>query len=98
MEKRVHARLDNEVRLKENTITMSAPEPSSDRARQAAKILEHPGDYKVCEGCGSIVTSRSLSCPSCHAYAFDEDSARVTQQAALLARRSASSVLSSDLT
>jgi hypothetical protein len=75
---------------------MSAPEPS-DRARQAAKILEHPADYKVCEGCGSIVTVRTVSCPSCHAYAFNDSAERVTEQARLLARRSASSVLSSDM-
>ncbi len=74
------------------------PEPANERVRQAAKILEHPGDYKVCEGCGSIVTVRTLSCPSCHAYAFDENAQRVTEQAALLARRSARSVLSSDMT
>ncbi len=77
---------------------MSAPESVNERARQAAKILEHPADYKVCEGCGSIVTARTLSCPNCHAYAFDENVERVSQQAALLARRSASSVLSSDMT
>jgi hypothetical protein len=77
---------------------MPASDSSNDRARQAAKILEHPGDYKVCEGCGSIVTARTLSCPSCHAYAFDENAGHVTRQAALLARRSANSVLSSDMT
>lgn len=80
------------------SIIMPASEASSDRAQQAAKILAHPGDYKVCEGCGSIVTIRTLSCPSCHAYAFAEGTARVTQQAKILARRSASSVLSSDMT
>ena len=77
---------------------MPASESSSDRVRQAAKILEHPDDYKVCEGCGSIVTARTLSCPSCHAYAFDEGPERVTKQAKILARRGASSVLSSDMT
>ena len=77
---------------------MPAPEPLSDRPRQAAKILEHPDEYKVCEGCGSIVTARTVSCPSCHAYAFDENAGRVTEQATLLARRSANSVLSSDMT
>ena len=74
-----------------------AEPPSSDRGRQAAKILENPCDYKVCEGCGSIVTLRTTACPNCHAYQFDATEPRVVQQARALARRSASSVLSSDL-
>lgn len=71
--------------------------PSNDRARQAEKILQNPGGFKVCEGCGSIVTARTVSCPNCHAYQFDADQARVTNQAQTLARRGGSSVLSSDL-
>ena len=74
-----------------------ADPPCNDRARQAAKILENPHDYKVCEGCGSIVTSRTTACPNCHAYQFDVVEERVVQQARALARRGASSVLSSDL-
>ncbi len=70
---------------------------SEDRARQAAKILETPAHYKVCEGCGSIVTLRTVSCPSCHAYLFDPTEIRVMKQAALLAKKNASSVLFSDL-
>lgn len=70
---------------------------SDDRARQAAKILETPTLYKVCEGCGSIVTMRTVSCPSCHAYLFDHTEERVMKQAEVLAKKSASSVLFSDL-
>ena len=77
---------------------MSLPSDAPDqRQKQAAKILEQPDDYKVCEGCGSIVTIRTSRCPSCHAYLFDESSDRVVAQAKLLAARQASSVLSSDL-
>ena len=72
-------------------------EPSDARQKQAAKIIEQPADYKVCEGCGSIVTARTSHCPSCHAYNFDDTPARVLAQAALLAKRQASAVLSSDL-
>lgn len=72
-------------------------EPAPDRSRQAAKILENPSHYKVCEGCGSIVTARSTACPNCHAYQFDTDTARVAQQARVLAQRGGNSVLSSDL-
>lgn len=70
---------------------------SDERSRQAAKILESPANYKVCEGCGSIVTSRTVSCPSCHAYLFDPDEERVVIQAESLAKKNASSVLFSDL-
>ena len=74
-----------------------ADSTSNDRTRQAAKILENPALYKVCEGCGSIVTLRTVCCPSCHAYQFDESDKRVTSQAVALAKRGASAVLSSDL-
>jgi len=74
----------------------SAESPDT-RQKQAAKIIEQPGEYKVCEGCGSIVTARTAQCPSCHAYRFDETEGRVLSQAALLAQRHASSVLHSDL-
>lgn len=68
-----------------------------ERIKQAEKIMEQPDDYKVCEGCGSIVTARTVSCPNCHAYCFDETSESVKKQARLLAKRAAHSVLSSDL-
>lgn len=72
-------------------------QPINERSRQAAKIQENPLDYKVCEGCGSIVTIRTTACPSCHAYQFDPAEQRVIKQAKALARRNANSVLSSDL-
>lgn len=72
-------------------------EPSDARQKQADRIIGQPADYKVCEGCGSIVTARTSHCPSCHAYNFDAAPERVLAQAALLAKRQASSVLSSDL-
>lgn len=78
---------------------MSAPDESKDqRLKQAEKITTHPEQYKVCEGCGSIVVSRAVTCPSCHAYRFDATPLRVVTQAKDLAMRSAHSVLSSDLT
>lgn len=77
---------------------MSAPEESKDqRLKQAEKISNHPEQYKVCEGCGSIVVARAVTCPSCHAYLFDATAHRVVSQAKDLAMRSAHSVLSSDL-
>jgi uncharacterized OB-fold protein len=81
-----------------NVIGMSAPEESKDsRQRQAEKIVHHPDQYKVCEGCGSIVVARAVTCPSCHSYRFDNTAARIVSQAQALALRNPSSVLSSDL-
>jgi ribosomal protein L40E len=71
---------------------------SSSRLRQAEKIVGHPEQYKVCEGCGSIVVIRAVSCPSCHGYRFDGSRNRIVSQAQALAMRNPSSVLASDLT
>jgi recombinational DNA repair protein RecR len=78
---------------------MSAPEEQQDnRLKQAEKITSHPENYKVCEGCGSIVVLRAVTCPSCHAYRFDKTLHRVVSQAKDLALRAANSVLASDMT
>jgi len=77
---------------------MSVPDESKDsRQRQAEKIVHHPEQYKVCEGCGSIVVARAVSCPSCHGYRFDNTKDRIVSQAQALALRNPSSVLASDL-
>jgi hypothetical protein len=80
---------------------MSAPapeDPTKDtRLRQAEKIAQSPEQYKVCEGCGSIVVARAVTCPSCHGYCFDATTKRIVTQAHALAMRNPSSVLSSDL-
>lgn len=77
---------------------MSASEENKEsRVKQAEKISSHPEQYKVCEGCGSIVVTRAITCPSCHAYRFDATALRVVTQAKELAMRAANSVLSSDL-
>ena len=70
---------------------------NQDRIRQADKIAGNPAEYKVCEGCGSIVTERTVTCPSCHAYLFDSAAERVVAQAKKLARQLQKSVLSTDL-
>lgn len=77
---------------------MSTPsEPEDSRIKQAEKIASHPDQYKVCEGCGSIVVARAVTCPSCHAYRFDATPQRVVAQARDLALKNPMSVLSSDL-
>ncbi len=77
---------------------MSAHEHTPDsRLKQAEKIATHPEQYKVCEGCGSIVVTRAVTCPSCHAYRFDPTAIRVVAQAKDLAMRAASAVLAAYL-
>ena len=68
----------------------------ADRAARAEKIIAAPGNFKVCEGCESIVTARVTQCPNCHGYRFDESSERVVEQARLLASRPQQSVTAQD--
>jgi hypothetical protein len=69
----------------------------ADRAQKAAKIIAQPGDYKVCEGCESIVRLHVVTCPNCHGYRFDEEPGAVVAQAKLLASREQRSVVEEDL-
>lgn len=69
----------------------------ADRAARAEKIIAAPGNFKVCEGCDSIVTARVVDCPNCHGYRFDESPERVIEQARLLAARPQQSVTAQDL-
>lgn len=68
-----------------------------DRRARARKIVEAPQNFKVCEGCESIVTARVVTCPNCHGYRFDASAERVVEQANLLASRPQQSVTSEDL-
>jgi len=69
----------------------------AERAARAQKIIDAPENFKVCEGCESIVTERVVTCPNCHGYRFDESPERVVEQAKLLASRPQQSVTSADL-
>ena len=78
---------------------MTTPEEShlEERARKAAKIIAKPAEFKVCEGCDSIVAVRVATCPNCHGYRFDEQPEVVVEQARLLATRAQTSVVADDL-
>ena len=75
------------------------PEDShlADRARKAEKIIAKPTDFKVCEGCESIVAARVATCPNCHGYRFDDTPDAVIAQARLLGSRAQTSVIEEDL-
>jgi len=77
---------------------MADPDPHlSDRSQKAAKIIEHPGNFKVCESCDSIVAKRVALCPNCNGYRFESDSETVVAQARALAARAQTSVTAEDL-
>ena len=68
-----------------------------DRAQRALRIIAGPQNYKVCEGCDSIIAARVVTCPNCHGYRFNENALAVKQQAELLANREQRSVTAQDL-
>jgi recombinational DNA repair protein RecR len=76
---------------------MSVNTEMKDRAQRAARIAKNPRGYKVCEGCESIVTEKSITCPNCHGYRFDNNAIRVVTQARLLGSRPATSITMKDL-
>jgi hypothetical protein len=67
-----------------------------ERARQADKIVKNPANYKICEGCDSIVLSKAHTCPNCASYRFREGREEVVAQARLLGRRERRSVMAAD--
>lgn len=69
----------------------------ADRARRAAKIVAEPANYKVCEGCESVVAARVDICPNCYGYRFDAAAESVIRQAEILAKRQQTSVIADDL-
>jgi len=69
----------------------------SERAKKAEKIIDTPENYKICEGCDSIVTERVATCPNCNGYRFDASPEAVILQAKTLATREQTSVIAQDL-
>ena len=72
-------------------------EPTEERARQADKIVKNPTQYKICEGCDSIVMAKSAVCPNCASYRFEEGVLQIIRQARVLGLRQRTTVLASDL-
>ena len=76
---------------------MTSPQQHQSRLQKAKEIANNPGDYKVCEGCDSIVGSGTILCPNCHGYRFDGEPSRVVDQAVWLGCREQTSVTAEDL-
>ncbi|WP_234041966.1 zinc ribbon domain-containing protein [Persicirhabdus sediminis] len=69
----------------------------SARLEKAKEIANNPAEYKVCEGCDSIVGSATVICPNCHGYRFDGSADRVVDQAVYLGVREQTSVTAEDM-
>lgn len=69
----------------------------ADRAQRAAKIIEQPEEYKICEGCDSILTIGAGTCPNCHSYRFDTNPEVVVAHARFLASRAQMSITCEDM-
>lgn len=67
------------------------------RLDKAKEIANNPGDYKVCEGCDSIVGYGTVICSNCHGYRFDTEATRVVDQAVWLGCREQTSVTAEDM-
>ena len=79
-------------------MTTAPQAPTEERARQADKIVKNPSQYKICEGCDSIVLARAGTCPNCASYRFEEELSKIIAQARILGMRQRTTVLASDLT
>ena len=67
-----------------------------ERLQRADKIICDPGNYKICQGCESILTAEVPTCPNCHAYRFEGDETLVIAQARRLSGRERQTVLAGD--
>ena len=69
----------------------------SERLAKAIQIALYPENYKICEGCDSIVTKNTRICPNCHSYRYNEDKSEIMNQAANLGKEEQKSVTPEDL-
>lgn len=67
------------------------------RLAAAVQIILNPSNYKVCEGCDSIVSQKAAICPNCHSYRYNEDADFIVIHAEKLGRSEQNSVTKDDL-
>lgn len=67
-----------------------------ERRMQAEAIMASPEDYKVCDGCGSILRRSAAICPLCKCYRFDTSEGSVVAQAKELGSREAKTLSDDD--
>ena len=67
------------------------------RILDAIEIIISPDLYKICEGCDSILFKKTIICPSCKSYRFNEDEDYIINTATELAFKEKKSVTQDDL-
>ena len=72
-------------------------EDVTSRLARALVILLQPELYKICEGCDSIVTAKTVICPNCHSYRFNDDKEDIIAHTERISRQEQRSVTESDL-
>ena len=70
---------------------------TTSRLAQALVILLQPEQFKICEGCDSVVTRGTRICPSCHAYRFNEDMNYIVSHTKKISTQEQQSVTKEDL-
>jgi len=68
-----------------------------ERLAKAIQIALHPQDYKICEGCDSIVSKITRICPNCHSYRYNENKSDVMNQAVRLGQSEQKTVTKEDM-
>jgi len=68
-----------------------------ERLTSALEIVLEPKFYKVCEGCDSILFKKTIICPSCKSYRFNESEGYIINTATELAFEEKKSVIQDDL-
>lgn len=67
------------------------------RLQQALVILLQPENFKICEGCDSVVTLKTVICPGCKAYRFNGNIEDIITHTEMLAERQQQTVTDEDL-
>lgn len=70
---------------------------SQKRLEQALVILLQPELFKICEGCDSIVTVKTVICPSCKTYRFNENLDDIIEHTKEISVKEQQSVTDEDL-
>jgi hypothetical protein len=66
------------------------------RLEAAAYISSHITDFKLCEGCDSILRIETIFCGICNHYRFNYDPVEIVKMAEILASRPRSQLSSED--
>ena len=58
----------------------------------ASGIINHPEDFKICEGCTGLAKKETAVCPVCKSYKWNTNQWEVTKRAGELGSRPAETI------